>query len=153
MVDLLRRQPRDDRKLLRSRASGLLGLPFIHPVIVAEVIVTAAADQRVLADPTATTDAATAWLVIGGTALFSARHAAFKATGWQTVPWSRLAAIVALGLFGLFGVAIESISVLGLGAGTGAIIVLFAISDRVAFRHRLLRRANADSSVTIDCNA
>jgi low temperature requirement protein LtrA len=104
---------------------------YIHPIMIAGIIVSAAADQRVIADPTATVAAPSAWLVLGGVALFLAGHAAFKAVVWEVVPWTRLAAILALGALGLFGVAIAPVPVLALGAGTAAIVVALAVADRI----------------------
>ncbi len=115
----------------RSSDPGRLGRSayhFIHPIMIAGIIVTAAADDRVLHDPTATTNPATAWLVLGGTALFLVGHAAFKATVWRTVPWTRLAAISALGLL---AIPATSIAVLALGAATAGVVVLLAVSDRL----------------------
>ena len=46
--------------------------------MVAGIIVCAAADEKVLADPGATASTASAWMILGGPALFLAGHAAFK---------------------------------------------------------------------------
>ncbi len=110
----------DPGRLGRSAYHG------IHPIMVAGIIVTAAADERVLTEPTATTSASTAYLILGGTALFLAGHAAFKATVWRVVPWTRLAAIAVLGLL---GIAATSMTALALGAATSAVVVLLAVSD------------------------
>src|SRR5439155_10347017 len=71
---------------------------WIHPLIVGGIIVTAAADELVLDDPTARGRMSTAWLVLGGPALFLAGHALFKAVVWRIVPTSRLVAVVVLAL-------------------------------------------------------
>ena len=65
------------------------------------IIVTAAADERVLADPSAAAGTATALMVLGGSALFLAGHAAFKAVVWRTIPTTLLIAITILALLGL----------------------------------------------------
>jgi low temperature requirement protein LtrA len=119
------------RIVAESSDPGRLGRSayhLIHPIMVAGIIVTAAADERVLADPTVTSSVSTAYLVLGGTALFLAGHAAFKATVWRIVPWSRLAAIAVLALLGIVA---TSISVLALGAATSAVVVALAVTDRV----------------------
>lgn len=119
------------RRVADSSDPGRLGRSayhLIHPIMVAGIIVTAAADERVLADPTVTSTASTAYLVLGGTALFLAGHAAFKATVWRIVPWSTLAAIAVLGLLGIVA---TSVSALALGAATGAVVVALAVTDRV----------------------
>jgi low temperature requirement protein LtrA len=119
------------RIVAESSDPGRLGRSayhLIHPIMVAGIIVTAAADERVLADPTVTSSVSTAYLVLGGTALFLAGHAAFKATVWRIVPWSRLAAIAVLALLGIVA---TSISALALGAATSAVVVALAVTDRV----------------------
>lgn len=106
---------------------GVRAYHFIHPIMIAGIIVTAAADQRVVEHPTGTTSASTAWLVLGGTGLFLAGHAAFKWVVWQRVPWTRLAAIVALGLLGAVA---TTVSALVLGALTAVVLVALAVADR-----------------------
>lgn len=69
------------RRIATSNDPGRLGRSayhFIHPIMVAGIIVVAAADDKVLAGPSAPAEAATAWMVLGGTALFLAGHALFK---------------------------------------------------------------------------
>jgi low temperature requirement protein LtrA len=90
--------------------------------MVAGIIVTAAADE-----------AFTTWLVLGGTALFLAGHAAFKATVWRNVPLTRLAAIVVLGLLGTVA---TSTSALTLGALATVVVILVAVSDRLPWGAR-----------------
>ncbi len=124
------------RKVADSSDPGRLGRSAyhsLHPIMVAGIIVTAAADQRVLAQPAVTNDNATAWLILGGTALFVAGHAAFKATVWQTVPWTRL---VAIGVLGLLAAAATSISGLALGVAATVVVVLLAASDRLLLGDR-----------------
>ena len=118
--------------IARSADPGRLGRSayhFIHPIMIAGIVVTAAADERVLARPVAAAGPVTAWLVLGGTALFLAGHAAFKATVWRIVPWTRLAAIAVLGLLGAVA---ASMSALALGAAATAVVVLLAAGDRLA---------------------
>ncbi len=100
---------------------------FIHPIMIAGIIVAAAADERVLSHPSAGANAPTAWLVLGGSALFLAGHAAFKATVWRVVPWSRLAAIVLLGLMGLLAPYIPAAALSG---GAAAVVIAVALADR-----------------------
>ncbi len=74
---------------------------FVHPVIVAGIIVTAAADERVLAHPTGHLEASTRWFVLGGTALFLAGHAAFIAVVWRRVAWNRVIAVGVLAVLAI----------------------------------------------------
>jgi low temperature requirement protein LtrA len=105
---------------------GRTAYHLIHPVMVAGIIVAAAADEVMVAGPGATGVAWKAWLVLGGTALFIAGHAAFKIAVWRVVPWSRLAAVAVLGLLGL---AAPYVSVLGLGACATAVVIAVAALD------------------------
>ena len=58
---------------------------LIHPIMVAGIIVVAAGDEEVLSRPGATGVTSTAWLVLGGSALFIAGHAAFKMAVWRVI--------------------------------------------------------------------
>jgi len=100
---------------------------WIHPVIVGGVIVAAAADQVVLADPSRLGVMATAWLVLGGVGLYLLGHALFKAVVWQVVPWTRLAGVVVL--IALFAVA-PHVSALVLSLAALAVVLGVAVADR-----------------------
>jgi low temperature requirement protein LtrA len=123
----------------RSPDPGRLGRSayhFVHPIMVAGIIVTAAADERVVADPSAPAGGATAWLVLGGTGLFLAGHAAFKATVWRRIPWLRLAAIAVLAALGAL---VSSVSALALGAAATAVVLLLVVRDRLPVREAPIR--------------
>jgi low temperature requirement protein LtrA len=109
-------------------ALGRSAYTLIHPLMVAGIIVAASGDQRLLSDPTAPADAVTTWLMLSGTALFLIGHAAFKATVWQVVPWSRLIAVVALVVL---GVGAGSRSALALGVAADLVLVVLVVTDRV----------------------
>ena len=100
----------------------------IHPVMVAGIIVSAAADQVTLADPGAVGRGPAAWMILGGVGLFLAGHAAFKAVIWRTVPWSR---IIALAVLALLGLAAPHVSALALSACAAAVVIAVAVTDRV----------------------
>jgi low temperature requirement protein LtrA len=104
---------------------------LVHPVMVAGIIVVAAADEIVLSEPGEVGVAATGWLVLGGTALFIAGHAAFKFAVWRVVPWSRIAAVAVLGLLGL---AAPHLSALALGCCASAVVLAVAAADYLAQR-------------------
>ena len=123
------------RVIAASADPGRLGRTayhLIHPVMVAGIIVIAAADQVVLSRPDAVGVASTAWLILGGTALFIAGHAAFKIAVWRVVPWSRLAAVAVLGLLGL---AAPQLSALALGACAAAVVIAVAVLDHYTPGH------------------
>jgi low temperature requirement protein LtrA len=118
-----------ERIIAASDDPGRLGRSayhFIHPIMIAGIIVGAAADQLTLADPDAVGRAPASWMILGGIGLFLAGHAAFKAVVWRRVPWSRIAALAVLGLLGL---PAPHISALALGACTVAVIVAVAAVD------------------------
>ena len=96
--------------------------------MVAGIIVCAAADEKVVSDPGATASTASAWMVLGGPALFLAGHAAFKFVVWRVLSWPRLAGIAALGLLALTAHAIPA---LALGTCTAAIVIAVAFTDRL----------------------
>src|SRR5580692_7063912 len=104
---------------------------FIHPVMVAGIIVSAAADEVTLADPGAVGHAPASWMILGGVGLFLAGHAAFKAIIWRQVPWTRLAAVVILALLGL---AAPHLSALALGTCAAAVVVAVAVTDYTGHR-------------------
>jgi low temperature requirement protein LtrA len=122
-------------KIAQSDDPGRLGrsaYTWIHPVMVAGIIVSAAADQKVLSEPGATASAATAWMILGGPALFLVGHAAFKLIVWRYVSWPRVAGIAVLALLGL---AAKSIPELGLAACAAGVVVAVAATDRLPGVH------------------
>jgi low temperature requirement protein LtrA len=124
------------RMVAASSDPGRLGQTayhLIHPIMVAGVIVVAAADERVLSGPGIVGHAPTAWLVLGGTGLFLAGHAAFKATVWHVVPWSRLAAIVTLAAV---GTAAPYLSALALSIIAAAVTLVVVGADQVGRAER-----------------
>jgi low temperature requirement protein LtrA len=100
---------------------------LIHPVMIAGIVVTAAGDQRVLADPGKVPTASTAAMILGGSALFLAGHAAFKVAVWRALPRTRIAAVVVLGLLGLLA---GHVSVLLLAGCAAVVLVALAAADR-----------------------
>jgi low temperature requirement protein LtrA len=116
--------------IARSDDPGRLGRSayhLIHPVMVAGIIVTAAADEKVLADPGQPASIAAAWMILGGPALFLAGHAAFKLVVWRAISWPRLAGIAGLVLL---APAAGAISALALAACSAVLVIAVAASDR-----------------------
>jgi low temperature requirement protein LtrA len=99
---------------------------FIHPIMIAGIIVSAAADEVALAHPGAVGHAATSWLILGGAGLFLAGHAAFKAVVWRTPSWPRIGAVAVLVLLGL---AAPHITALALGVCAAAVVLAVAVID------------------------
>ncbi|WP_328416654.1 low temperature requirement protein A [Micromonospora sp. NBC_00389] len=81
-----------------ERTGGLSRVAFnyLHPVMVAGIIVTAAGDERLLREPGADASTVAALFTLGGPALFLAGHAAYQAVLWRIRPTSRIAAVVVL---------------------------------------------------------
>ena len=101
--------------------------------MVAGIIVSAAADEKVLADPAATASTASAWMILGGPALFLAGHAAFKLVVWRSVSWTRVAGIAVLALLAL---AARAVPELALAACAAAVVAAVAATDRLPWlRH------------------
>ena len=122
--------------IARSPDPGRLGRSayhFVHPVMVAGIIVTAAADEKVLSDPSGPATTATAWMILGGPALFLAGHVAFKFVVWRYVSWPRVGGIVVLALLGL---AVRSIPALALAACAAGLVTAVAATDRLPWLPR-----------------
>ena len=117
------------RVIARSADPGRLGRSayhFIHPLMVAGIIVSAAADEIVLSNPGARPAVPTSWLILGGTGLYIAGHAAFKATVWRRASWPRIGALAVLALLGLVA---PHVPALILGGCAAAVVVTVAAVD------------------------
>jgi low temperature requirement protein LtrA len=116
--------------IARSDDPGRLGRTayhLIHPVMVAGIIVAAAGDEKILTAPSIHALPASAWMILGGPALFLAGHAAFKYVLWRIVPWTRLAGIAALALLAL---AVPALPEIALAACAAAVVAAVAAADR-----------------------
>jgi len=100
---------------------------------VAGIIITAAADEKVLSDPGGAPTAPSAWMILGGPALFLAGHAAFKYVVWGYLSWPRLAGIVALALLALTARAIPALALAACAAG---VVAAVAATDRLPWLPR-----------------
>ena len=123
------RSAADAARLIAASADpGRLGRSyhFIHPIMVAGIIVVAAGDDRVLVEPTAVAGLAISWLILGGTALFIAGHLIFKLAVWRRLNWPRTAA---LGVLALLGLLAPHVSRLILGSCAAAVVVAIAAAD------------------------
>jgi low temperature requirement protein LtrA len=123
-------------KIAHSEDPGRLGRSayhLIHPVMVAGIIITAAADEKVLSDLDAAANTASAWMILGGPALFLLGHAAFKYVVWRHVSWPRLAGIAALALLAL---ASQAIPALALAACAAGVVAAVAVTDRIPWLSR-----------------
>jgi low temperature requirement protein LtrA len=104
---------------------------FVHPIMVAGIIVVAAADELVLARPDAVGVASTSWLILGGAGLYLSGLLAFKLTVWRRVSWQRAAALAVIALLGLVA---PHISALGLSSCVASVVAAVAVADYVQNR-------------------
>jgi low temperature requirement protein LtrA len=103
---------------------------WVHPLIVAGIVVGAAADEVVLSDPHRRGSAAVGWLVLGGVALYLVGHTVFKAVVWRVISWPRVVgAAVAL----LLLLLAPHVSALTLAVLALVVLVLVAATSRIPF--------------------
>src|SRR6202020_2903358 len=91
---------------------------LIHPVMVAGIIVTAAADHEVLNHPA----------VVGGAVLFLTGHVLFKRVIWGVISWPRVAAVAVLLLLMLLA---PHVTALTLNIVVVLVLAAVAASDRL----------------------
>lgn len=123
------------RVVASSTDPGRLGRSayhFIHPIMVAGIIVAAVADELTIAHPGGHTSAATAAVILGGSALFLAGHALFKWAVFNRLSIPRLLALLALAALVPVSLVVPP---LALAVAATAIIVAVAISDTFTGRH------------------
>jgi low temperature requirement protein LtrA len=120
----------------------------IHPVMIGGIIAVAAGDHAIVAHPGSPAGAATALMLVGGSAIFLAGHAMFKVAVWHVRPWSRLAAIAFLAAFSFVAVALPALLV---GAVAAAVVLAVGVSDPyLSRRHeRTPRRRPAQHRSTV----
>ncbi|MEU7589592.1 low temperature requirement protein A [Micromonospora sp. NPDC049230] len=80
----------------RTGALSRVAFNYLHPVIVAGVIVVSAGDESLLRGPGVPATTVGALFVLGGPALFLAGHAAYQALLWRHLPTSRITAVLVL---------------------------------------------------------
>ena len=106
---------------------------FVHPVMVAGIIVAAAGDGATAeaaahGGASGTVSPWVGWLILGGPALFLAGHAAFKAVVWRRISWHRMGAVVVLALLGLLA---PHVSAVVLSACSVAVVVAVIAADQL----------------------
>ncbi len=115
---------RDPGRLARS------AYYWIHPLMIAGIIAVAAGDRKVLANPMGTADTATVLLLLGGSALFLAGHALFKAAMWHSFPLTRIAVIVVLALLVPISLRVPGLAVSAFSVGAiGLLVVLDGLHE------------------------
>jgi low temperature requirement protein LtrA len=111
-----------------------LGYTYIHLLPVAGIIVSAVADELVLAHPSGHTDiATTAAALLGGAGLYLFGMLLFKWTVYGRPPLSHMIGLV---LLALLVPAVSSLSPLTLSAVTSVVLVIVAIWETLSLRPR-----------------
>ncbi|MET8527832.1 low temperature requirement protein A [Micromonospora sp. NPDC005172] len=117
----------------RTGALSRVAFNYLHPVIVAGVIVASAGDEVLLREPGAPATTVAALFTLGGPALFLAGHAAYKTVLWRALPTSRIAAVVVL--LTLIPVCVGlGATVVTCAALATAVTVAVIIADRLRVR-------------------
>jgi low temperature requirement protein LtrA len=96
---------------------------YVHLLLVAGIIVSAAADELLLKHPHGHADAKTTAVLIGGPALYLIGNLLFK---WVTAGWPPLSHLAGLALLVALVAAAAHVPVLALGAATSLILVVVA---------------------------
>ncbi|SCF11864.1 Low temperature requirement protein LtrA [Micromonospora coriariae] len=113
----------------RTGALSRVAFNFLHPVMVAGIIVTAAGDERLLREPGEAASTVTALFVLGGPALFLAGHAGYRSVLWRSVPISRIVAVALL--VALVPVCVElEVSLAVCAAAAVVVTVAVILADR-----------------------
>ena len=131
------------RRLERSDDRGRLArdaYTYLHLPIVAGIIVTAVGDEIVIAHPGSTLRAPELVALAAGPMLYLAGHLVFRLRMAGSLSGKRLAAVVAIGVCGLLGVALPALAVAALIA---AVLVALIAAETVAGRRRRAVRAAA----------
>lgn len=101
---------------------------WVHPLIVAGIVVSAAADERVLEHPQLRGVTSTSLLVVGGFALFLGGHAVFKAVVFRAVSWSRIVAVIVLLLLLVLAPHLTAVV---LSAASVVVVLGVIVADRI----------------------
>ena len=113
---------------------GRLAYTYIHLLIVAGIIVSAVADELVLAHPAGHLETAALLAFVGGPALFVLGNLWFKQAIWGRAPLSHLVGLVALGLLGVAPAVTHAITPLALALLVTAVLVMVAVWETVSLQ-------------------
>jgi low temperature requirement protein LtrA len=128
---------RASRQIATSEDPGRLarsGYTYVHLLLVAGVVVTAVADELVLAHPGGHVETSSVAVIAGGPALYLVGNAIFKRLSAPNVPLSHL---VGLALLAVLIPAAAVATPLSLSAGSTAILILVAVWEGLSLRRRV----------------
>jgi low temperature requirement protein LtrA len=120
-----------------------LAYTYIHVVIVAGIIVSAAADETILAHPFGQTTTAAMLLLAGGPLVFLLGCLTFK---WATAGWPPLSHLAGIALLATLLAAGWPLPPLAVGTLAAAILVMVAIWETVSLRQPLSSRTASETS-------
>ena len=106
-------------------AIGRDAYTFLHVPIIAGIIVTAVANEFMIAHPGATPTTAQLVALAGGPALYLLGHIAFRLRLTQTIDWIRLGAIAAVCGIGVFGALMTHLAAGALILGVLAAVAIY----------------------------
>jgi len=127
---------RASHQIARSDDPGRLGrsgYTYLHILIVAGIIVSAVADELVLAHPVGHTDLKTLLVIVGAPAIYLVGTALFKSLTAPNIPLSHL---IGLGLLALVSAAGMVVSPLILSAATSASLIVVAAWEWASLKRR-----------------
>ena len=96
-------------------------------LMLVSLAMSAAGDEKILTLPSSHASAASAWMILGGPALFVAGHAAFKYAIWRHVLRNRIAGIAALALL---AATVPVLPEVALAACAATVVAVIAAADR-----------------------
>ncbi len=135
---------RASRLIAKSSNPGALGrlaYTYVHIIIVAGIIVSAASDELVLKHPADHVKAAYALTITGGPALFLLGCMLFK---WTTAGWPPLSHMVGIGLLAALFALAHSLSLMAVASLATGVLVLVAAWETWSLRHEIAEaRAHA----------
>lgn len=103
-----------------------LAYTYLHILLIAGVIVSAASDEIILKHPTGHADVASIAVLLGGPALFILGNLLFK---WTTAGWPPLSHMIGLGALAVLAPAAMALPPLGTGAAAVVVLVGVAILE------------------------
>lgn len=115
-------------EISRARDPGViarLAYTYVHILLVAGIIVSAVADEWVLAHPLGHTDLKTTLALLGGPALFLLGSLAFKFSIWQRWAVSRLVGLMLLGVLALVAGQVSPLLLSWLATGTLLVVAVW----------------------------
>ncbi len=104
--------------------SARLAYTYIHVVLIAGIIVSAAADEIIMKHPLGHADPTTVAVMLGGPAVFLLGNLLFK---WATAGWPPLSHMVGLAILAALVPAAPGLAPVALGAATTAVLLIVAV--------------------------